>query len=89
TCKEGYFIKQLFIDDKSFAGIEGLGSYTYTFENVTENHTIKVEFMTNKNVDEDSGNGTLTTVIVILIIVLVAIAGAAALFVVKWRQEKF
>ncbi len=36
---------------------------------------------------EEEGSGA--TVIVIIIIALVAVAGAAALFIVKWRQEKF
>ncbi len=38
---------------------------------------------------DDSEKGGNSTVIVIIIISLVAIAGAVALFVVKWRQEKF
>lgn len=36
--------------------------------------------------EDNNGGGT---VIVIIIIALVAVAGAAALFIVKWRQEKF
>ncbi len=34
-------------------------------------------------------DGSANKVIVIIIIALVAVAGAAALFIVKWRQEKF
>ena len=88
-CKEGYVIKQLLVDGQSVEGVEGLTVYNYTIENVTGDCVIKVEFLATEGADKDSGNGTLTTVLVILIIVVVAIAGAAALFVVKWRQEKF
>lgn len=38
---------------------------------------------------EDSDEGGNGTLIVVLVIVLVAVLGAAALFIVKWRQEKF
>ncbi len=92
SSKEGYVIKQILVDDVVVEGVSGRKSYNHTFENIGKSHTIKVEFMAENGADADddgNGNGTLTTVIVILIIVLVAIAGAAALFVVKWRQEKF
>lgn len=90
SSKDGYVIKQILVDDVVVEGVSGRKSYNHTFENIGKSHTIKVEFMSENGEDTDNeGNGTLTTVIVILIIVLVAIAGAAALFVVKWRQEKF
>ncbi len=41
------------------------------------------------DVSESGKGGGANTVIAIVIIVLVAVAGAAALFIVKWRQEKF
>ncbi|MBR5859199.1 MAG: hypothetical protein IKZ05_04680, partial [Clostridia bacterium] len=64
--------------------------YSYTFEDIRENHTISVAFEVDESAGgEDDSSGGLTTVIVILIIVLVALGGAAALFIVKWRQEKF
>lgn len=44
------------------------------------------EVVDDTSEDSEGGSGT---VIVIIIIVLVAILGAAALFIVKWRQEKF
>ncbi len=45
------------------------------------------ENQSNPDIGEPAGNAN--KVIVIIIIALVAIAGAAALFIVKWRQEKF
>ncbi len=39
--------------------------------------------------DSQSEVGGNNTVIVVLVIVLVAVLGAAALFIVKWKQEKF
>lgn len=89
TAQEGFVIKQILVDGAPIEGVEGLKIYNYTFENITENHTITVEFTADEHVDEDESSGGITTVIVILIIVLVAVAGAAALFIVKWRQEKF
>jgi hypothetical protein len=44
---------------------------------------------TDSDASEDSEEGGNGTLIVVLVIVLVAVLGAAALFVVKWRQEKF
>ncbi len=89
STQEGYTIKQILVDGEALESVEGLKSYNYTFENITESHTIKVEFISDGTADGDSGNGRLTTVIVIMVIAFVAIAGAAALFIVKWRQEKF
>ncbi len=86
----GYAVKQILVDGKPMEGVEGLQKYEFTFEKVGANHDIKVEFMSTGAVsqtkEEESGNGTL---IVVIIVVFVAVAGAAALFIVKWRQEKF
>lgn len=87
---EGFFIGRILVNDEEIELAEGLTETEYTFENVTESQTIKVEFVTEAlETSEDEGNGGATTAIVIIIIVLVAVAGAAALFIVKWRQEKF
>ncbi|MBO5914400.1 MAG: hypothetical protein J6Q72_03545 [Clostridia bacterium] len=90
TAQEGYVIKSVRVDGNEISDAIGQKIYSYTFEDIRENHTINVEFEADATVGgEDQSSGGLTTVIVILIIVLVAIAGAAALFIVKWRQEKF
>ena len=91
TAQEGYVIKSVLIDGVAEEAAVGQRVYNYTFENIAQNHTITVEFEASAETSEGetAGNGGVTTVIVILIIVLVALAGAAALFIVKWRQEKF
>lgn len=87
---DGYSIKQILVNGEVISGAEGNDVYIYTFENVQADHKIEVEFLqdaeTSDDAQDDGGNGT---VIVILVIVLVAVLGAAALFIVKWRQEKF
>ena len=90
TAQDGYVIKQVLIDGVPADEAVGQRVYNYTFETITENHTISVEFVLNGTASggEDEEGG-FATVIVILIIALVAVAGAAALFIVKWRQEKF
>lgn len=92
TAQEGYQIKQILVDGVAIESAAGQRIFNYTFENVNEDHTISAEFeliATDPTGGDGEDDGTMTTVIVILIIVLVAVAGAAALFIVKWRQEKF
>ncbi len=101
SSNEGYVIKKVLVDGQIVPNAVDISTFTYSFDNVTADHTIKVEFgkvevqepvsseaesvpVENPN-DGESDN----TTIVILIIAFVAIAGAAALFIVKWRQEKF
>lgn len=55
----------------------------------TEDTTSEENSKADDSKDKDSQKGGNSTVIVIIIISLVAVAGAVALFVVKWRQEKF
>lgn len=87
---EGFFIGRILINDEEIEITAGLTETEYTFENVTESQTIKVEFITETaDISQVEEKGGATTAIVIIIIVLVAVAGAAALFIVKWRQEKF
>ena len=90
TAQEGYVIKQVLIDGILADVATDQRIFNYTFENVTADHTISVEFEAiDKAGDGEEDDGGFATIIVILIIALVAIAGAAALFIVKWRQEKF
>ena len=90
TATEGYYIKKILVDEAEIPNVEGLNTYIHIFESVGADHTIQAEFAANTVVsdtaEESSGNGTL---VVVLIIVFVAVLGAAALFIVKWRQEKF
>ena len=90
TAQEGYVIKQVLIDGISAEAAIGQRIFNHTFENVSSDHTISVEFeATEAPTDGEEENSGFATVIVILIVALVAVAGAAALFIVKWRQEKF
>ena len=97
TAQEGYVIKQILIDGVAVEAAVGQRIFNYTFENVTEDHMITAEFEPvegavgdlSDGTDDGEDDGSYATIIVILIVALVAVAGAAALFIVKWRQEKF
>lgn len=89
TANDGFVIKQLLVDGLPVAEAAGKTAYTHGFTKVEKDHTITVEFMAAGGEQGDSSDGGNTTLIVTLIIIFVAVAGAAALFVVKWRQEKF
>lgn len=88
TADDGYVIAGLYVDEQPVAGASGGVTYRYTFSSVTGNHTIRVEFEPIV-IDPAPENRSHAGLIVALIIAFVAIAGAAALFIVKWRQEKF
>ncbi len=100
----GYMISVVYVDGVAVSGAPTQSTFVYTFDNVTTNHTITAEFLPtdtegrvvdNKfvpaktTVSEDPEDTSYAGLIVALIIIFVAIAGAAVLFVVKWRQEKF
>lgn len=100
----GYMITAVYVDGVAIEGAPMQGSFVYTFDNVTTNHTITAEFLPSgtdgrvidnvfvpieTNTSEEPEPTSYTGLIVALIIIFVAIAGAAVLFVVKWRQDKF
>lgn len=89
TASEGFVIKQLLVDGLAVSDAAGKSEYTYTFNKVETDHTIAAEFVLAGDFSNTESGGTNTTLIVTLIIIFVAVAGAAALFIVKWRQEKF
>ncbi len=90
SAEEGYHIKQILIDGSPIEFSDGLRSYTFTFERVGKDHTVKAEFVSDSAAgDESESESSAGKVIIIILIVLVAAGGAAALFIVKWRQEKF
>lgn len=89
TANPGYVISRIFVDDVELDHVAGLSTYTHTFENVSNDHTIKAEFALSGTISEDGDDTGNRSVVVVLIIVLVALLGAAALFFVKWKQEKF
>ena len=100
----GYMISVVYVDGVAIAGAPTQSTFVYTFDNVTTNHTVTAEFIASNTegrvvdnkfvpaeptVSEEPDGTSYTGLIVALIIIFVAIAGAAVLFVVKWRQEKF
>ena len=91
---DGYTIKQITVNGVAIVDAEGKQSFTKEIFDIKENYTIEVEFKSETvvSVPDDvitNEEKEDLTVLVILIIVFVAITGAAALFIVKWRQEKF
>ena len=90
AAEDGYHIKQILVDGSPLEISEGLRSYTFTFERVGRDHTVKAEFVSDTAASDESESGSsVGKVLIIILIVLVAAGGAAALFIVKWRQEKF
>ena len=103
TPSAGYIIAAVYVDGVAVEGAAGKNAFTYTFENVTANHTIDAKYIEasvpytivnneavpQPDTSEEPDDTSYTGLIVALIIIFVAIAGAAVLFVVKWRQEKF
>ena len=94
SANEGFVIGKLIVDGEEQQDACNKSIYVYTFSKVCEDHTIEVEF--RQSADAQNGDssseeekGGNTTLIVTLVIIFVAVAGAAALFIVKWRQEKF
>ena len=83
--QNGYTIKSLVIDGVEIGDAAGKLTFNYTLKVTGQEHEVTAEF--EKTVEE--GPGGSGKVIAILAIVLVALAGAAALFIVKWRQEKY
>lgn len=90
TANEGFVIKQLLVDGVAVTDAAGKGQYVYTIGSVESDKIIAVEFVSAAEAGDSSDDGGSNTMVVVIIIVLViALLGAASLFIVKWRQEKF
>ena len=103
TANSGYIIAAVYVDNVPVAGAVGGYDFSYQIPSVTGDHEIRAEFIasgTNYTVinnvavpqdgtSQDEKDGPNVGLIVALVIVFVAVAGAAVLFIVKWRQEKF
>ena len=99
----GYIISAVYVDHVPVAGAAGGLTFSHKLTAVTGNHEIRAEFIPSgsnytvvNNVavlqgetSTDDTNKPNVGLIVALVIVFVAVAGAAVLFIVKWRQEKF
>ncbi len=99
---KGYVISALYVNGTLVKDAEGKLTYGYQLQGVTADCNIRVEFMTQSDYQEltgvnlnNSGDGegagsrSNADLIIAIVIIVVAIAGAATLFIVKWRQEKF
>lgn len=104
SANSGYIISAVYVDNVPVAGAAGSFEFSYVLESITGNHEIHAEFIpsgsdytivnnvavTNDNMSTDENeSGSHTGLIVALVIIFVAVAGAAVLFIIKWRQEKF
>ena len=83
---EGYTISSLRVDGVEIGEAAGKLTFQYSFKVTSQTHSVVASFAAEKA--EESGGGS-SKVGPILAIILVALAGAAALFIVKWRQEKY
>lgn len=90
TADEGYVISSLLIDDEEEEDALGQTNYEKLFSAVSEDHTISVTFMMTEDYENSvDASGSNSGLIVSLIIISLAAAGAAVLFIIKWRQEKY
>ena len=99
---KGYVISALYINGALQKAAEGKEQYTYVLSAISADCDIRAEFMQASEYEKLQGNsgaeistdgsdegGSNVGLIVAIIIIVVAIGGATALFIVKWRQEKF
>lgn len=92
TADEGYVISSLLVDGAEVTEALGQTKYVYDdFKNVSKDHTIAAKFMVKADYDASVSNngGGSSALVVSLIIIFLAVAGAATLFIIKWRQEKY
>lgn len=84
---EGYTISSLRVDGVEIGEAAGKTTFQYSFKVTSQKHTVNASFAAAKSNENDSGGSGKTGPV--LAIIFVALAGAAALFIVKWRQEKY
>ncbi|PKM63439.1 MAG: hypothetical protein CVU97_00430 [Firmicutes bacterium HGW-Firmicutes-21] len=90
TANEGYVINSLLINGVEHTGASGETNYDYPFNTVAKDHTIHVNFVRLADyIPPSPPIETNSGLIVSLIIIFLAVAGAAVLFIIKWRQEKY
>lgn len=90
TAQNGYKIDRVVVDGIVVEGANGRERFEGKLENVSCDHTIEVEFalIEETNTDDSENGGNVGRVIAILVVVFVLLAGAAALFIVRWYQDK-
>ncbi len=99
----GYIISAVYVDGTPVASAATQTLFTYTFTGVTADHSISVSFIPaasdytvsdgvavlNSESDDENGSPANVGLIVSLIVIAIAVIGAAALFIVKYRKERF
>jgi len=88
NAQNGYTVSSLRVDGVEIGEAVGKKTFQYSFKVTSQKHTVNVAFAA-ENTGEEPGSGGSGKTGPILAIILVALAGAAALFIVKWRQEKY
>ena len=100
SASEGYVIESIKVNGQLREIEENLTEYTLPMI-VSESYAIDIKFTlknsaavdesddANDDGDDDDGDSDGFNPVPILIIAFVAVSGAAALFIVKWKQEKF
>ena len=99
----GYIISAIYVDGIPVAGAPTQTQFSYTFANVTADHSISVTFIPaasdytvsgdvavlNSETSEDGGSPVNVGLIVSLVVIAIAVIGAAILFIIKYREERF
>ncbi len=100
SASEGYVIESIKINGQLREIDENLTEYTLPII-VSESYAIDIKFALKEGADvdesgdasddskDDDGGSDGFNPVPVLIIAFVAVSGAAALFIVKWKQEKF
>ena len=83
---EGFVIKEITQNGVALEGVAGKSVYKGALV-ADGDYTVNIQFEAVE-ITDDGGSNT-GTIVVVLVIIIVALLGAAALFVVKWKQEKF
>ena len=98
----GFIISAVYVDGKAVPGAAGEASFLYSFDRVTTDHTLSATFIPAASdytisdgvavvTSEEGEDGSPVNVglVVSLIVIAIAVIGAAVLFIVKYRQERF
>ena len=83
---ECFVIKEITQNGVALEGVAGKSVYKGALV-ADGDYTVNIQFEAVE-ITDDGGSNT-GTIVVVLVIIIVALLGAAALFVVKWKQEKF
>ena len=103
NAETGFIISAVYVDGKAVPGAAGEASFLYSFDRVTTDHTLSATFIPaasdytvsdgvaviTSGEESDGGSPVNVGLVVSLIVIAIAVIGAAVLFIVKYRQERF